>query len=369
MKKLVLSFIAVLFASLLHAQSFEDVKEKAEQGDASAQYSLGHMYLMGKEIQKDDDQALYWYMKSAEQGNPYGQFGLGTLYILRFDEEKAFYWYKKSAEQDFHFGQYHVGAMYYNGNGTERDYEKAIYWLTKSSENGNEEATHLIERVNNEIESLKTREIHEDVRNGETLIDIDGNTYKTVIIGEQVWMAENLRTTTYNDGTPIPYVESKVEWDSLATGAYCWYNNNAEGYADGPCGALYNWYTLETEKVCPAGWHVSTDDEWRSIFSLEKDSLFFKLFDWKDWLEWKSWKEQAKNQTGFSALPCGYRNSDGFTGYGSSTNWWTPTRAWGDQSGCFGISSNQINILYPKRTMLAGVCKRNSGYSIRCVKD
>jgi hypothetical protein len=68
-------------------------------------------------------------------------------------------------------------------------------------------------------------------------------------------MAENLRTTTYNDGTPIPYVESKVEWDSLTTGAYCWYNNNAEGYADDPRGALYNWCTVRTGKDCPAYEH------------------------------------------------------------------------------------------------------------------
>ena len=96
--------------------------------------------------------------------------------------------------------------------------------------------------------------------------DIDGNIYKTVQIGTRVWMAENLRTTKYNNGTAIPLVTGDTAWVALTTPAYCWYNNDAVTYKT-PYGALYNGYALDMtinggKNVCPANWHVSTDEEW-----------------------------------------------------------------------------------------------------------
>jgi uncharacterized protein (TIGR02145 family) len=97
----------------------------------------------------------------------------------------------------------------------------------------------------------------------QTVKDIDGNVYKTVTIGKQVWMAENLKTAKYNDGKTIPLVTDNTEWSNLSAPAYCWYNNdiaNKEVY-----GALYNWYTVNTNKVCPKGWHIPIDAEWTTL--------------------------------------------------------------------------------------------------------
>lgn len=92
----------------------------------------------------------------------------------------------------------------------------------------------------------------------EIVTDIDGNSYKTIKIGNQLWMAENLRATKLNDGTKIPYVPDKLTWSKLNIPAYCWENNN-ESDKNKKYGALYNWYTVETGKLCPIGWHVPSD--------------------------------------------------------------------------------------------------------------
>jgi uncharacterized protein (TIGR02145 family) len=103
----------------------------------------------------------------------------------------------------------------------------------------------------------------------ETVSDFDGNTYNTVTIGVQVWMKENLKTTTFNDGTPISEVTDFTDWFNLTTPGYCWYDNDKEKYKE-TYGALYNYYAVETGKLCPTGWHVPTDEKngrlWR--FSL-----------------------------------------------------------------------------------------------------
>src|SRR5450759_4787246 len=97
----------------------------------------------------------------------------------------------------------------------------------------------------------------------QTVKDIDGNVYKTVTIGKQVWMVENLKTTKYNDGITIPLVIDNTAWTDLITPKYSWFNNdiaNKEVY-----GALYNWYTVNTNKLCPKGWHIPTDEEWTTL--------------------------------------------------------------------------------------------------------
>lgn len=103
--------------------------------------------------------------------------------------------------------------------------------------------------------------VQRDLKPG-TVSDIDGNIYATVIIGSQEWMAENLKTTRYNDGKSIelPGNNNKA-WESNISGAYSWYNNDEANYKD-KYGALYNWYAVSTGKLCPEGWRVPTDDEW-----------------------------------------------------------------------------------------------------------
>lgn len=92
-------------------------------------------------------------------------------------------------------------------------------------------------------------------------VDVDGNVYKTVTIATQRWMAENLKTTKLNDGTSIPNVTDGKAWKNLTTPGYCWYDNDPKYYGN-TYGALYNFYAVETNKLCPTGWHVPTDAEW-----------------------------------------------------------------------------------------------------------
>ncbi len=97
-----------------------------------------------------------------------------------------------------------------------------------------------------------------------SVTDIDGNIYETVQIGEQVWMAENLKVTHYNDGSEIPTEYSNSEWENLSTGAYAVYDDN-ESNAD-TYGYLYNWYAVDDSRgVCPTHWHVPSDDEWKEL--------------------------------------------------------------------------------------------------------
>lgn len=137
--------------------------------------------------------------------------------------------------------------------------------------------------------------------------DIDGNKYKTIKIGTQIWLSENLKTTTYNDGTAIPLVKNYDAWAELSTQAYCWYNNdstNKEVY-----GALYNWYAVNTKKLCPEGWHVPSDEEWTELRTYlgDKGNAGLALKE-SGTSHWKSPNSDASNTTGFTGLPGGYRD-------------------------------------------------------------
>lgn len=201
------------------------------------------------------------------------------------------------------------------------------------------------------------------VLQAQTVKDQDGNEYKTVIIGTQVWMAENLRTTLYNDGTPIPHVTDSTVWSNLTTAAYCWYENNI-AYKN-PYGALYNWYTVNTGKLCPTGWRVPSDADWSMLSSFlgGKNASGGKLKA-SGTAYWYSPNTGATNVSNFSALPAGNRFDDGsFLKLGTYSAWWSATQvstgyAWSRYvyyyDGDFGRDSN-----YDKR----------NGFSVRCLKN
>ncbi|HQK70472.1 MAG TPA: FISUMP domain-containing protein [Bacteroidales bacterium] len=161
--------------------------------------------------------------------------------------------------------------------------------------------------------------------------DIQNNLYSTVTIGSQVWMAENLRTTRYNDNSLIPNVKESSNWINLSTPAYCWFGNDANK-AD--WGALYNWFTVQTGRLCPTGWHVPTDDDFKTLelyLNLSPEqvgSWYWRGTDQGSRLKSTSgWDEgeNGTNSSGFSALPYGYRfagNGD-FNGLGILTYWWS----------------------------------------------
>jgi uncharacterized protein (TIGR02145 family) len=97
-----------------------------------------------------------------------------------------------------------------------------------------------------------------------TIADIEGNNYNIAIIGTQTWMADNLKTTKYRDGTDIPNITDQNVWLTLTTPGYCWYNNDANSYKS-VYGALYNWYAVSNSLLCPDGWHVPSDNEWSTL--------------------------------------------------------------------------------------------------------
>jgi uncharacterized protein (TIGR02145 family) len=193
--------------------------------------------------------------------------------------------------------------------------------------------------------------------------DIEGNTYKTIKIGSQVWMAENLRTTKYNDGSAIPLVTGG-EWSSMTTHGYCWYNNNYN--ASGKTfGALYNWYTVNSGNLCPTGWHVPADQEWSEMSTLlgGEKKAGGKLKE-SGTRHWKSPNVGAKNMYGFSALPGGGRWVVGhFDLKGRRGYWWS--------SSLFENNTDVVIwvIQYDDTVLKRAPGLQNSGFSVRCVKD
>jgi len=189
--------------------------------------------------------------------------------------------------------------------------------------------------------------------------DNDGNTYKTVQIGTQTWMAENLKTTKYNDNTPIPLVTKNSAWEALSTPAYCWYNNDSITY-----GAIYNWYTLNTGKLCPVDWHVPSDAEWTILTTyLGGEIIAGNKQKETGLIHWLSSNTGATNESGFTALPGGYRNYYGvFNNIRSQGYWWSGTES-------SSIEAYYRDIDYSYSNLDSGSSSKKSGASVRCIAD
>jgi uncharacterized protein (TIGR02145 family) len=196
-----------------------------------------------------------------------------------------------------------------------------------------------------------------------TVSDIDSNEYKTITIGTQTWMAENLKTTKYNDGTSKSNVTDNGSWGKLTSPAYCWYNNDAATYK-ATYGALYNWYTVQSGKLCPTGWHIPSYTEWNTLITfLGRWKGSGNLLKETGTVHWQSPNDGATNESGFTALPGGDRDSSGsFYGIGYYNGWWSSTEKKTGNVWIMGIYSDGRNI---ERT--ADDIK--SGYSVRCVLD
>ena len=199
--------------------------------------------------------------------------------------------------------------------------------------------------------------------NGKTVTDIDGNVYSTVTIGSQVWLGQNLKTTKYNDGTSVQLVTENNNWGTISTPAYCWYNNDIGN--KNPYGALYNWYAINTGRLCPQGWHVPSDSEW-TIFTnyLGGASISGGKLKEDGLTHWLSPNSGAINSANFSALPGGNRNyfSGDFYGLGNGGDWWSNTEdemynAW---HRSIVYNNSGISRLNPSKSY---------GFSVRCLCD
>jgi uncharacterized protein (TIGR02145 family)/uncharacterized repeat protein (TIGR02543 family) len=209
--------------------------------------------------------------------------------------------------------------------------------------------------------------------------DIDGNIYTEVTIGSQTWMVENLKTTKYNDGTAIPLVADSASWVSTASEAYCWFNNDMNTYKN--FGAIYKWFTVNTGKLAPAGWHVPTDMEWDNL----QNYMINNGFNWdgtrqgnkiaKSLAAKSTWATDptagapgnglyTNNSSGFSALGTGYRDIEGYFG-SKDTNacWWSSTMNNAENAG-----SRWLHCGYEALGNDGG-SDVNTGNSIRLIKD
>jgi uncharacterized protein (TIGR02145 family) len=220
---------------------------------------------------------------------------------------------------------------------------------------------------------------------GEIVKDYDGNVYPVVRIGNSLWMAENLKTTHFNDGTDIPLVTDDYAWSHAVTSpAYCWYSNDESSYKN-TYGALYNWNAIFNGKLCPAGWNVASDSGWDGL----EDYLINNGYNYDGTLNmnekklakalasnsgWNSSSVEGavgnsdypakRNATGFTALPGGYRHANGsFSDIGNSSLWWTTSYEISQPFAHFRglyFDSSYVTIFY--NSILYG-------YSIRCSRS
>jgi uncharacterized protein (TIGR02145 family) len=198
----------------------------------------------------------------------------------------------------------------------------------------------------------------------DTIKDIDGNVYKTVKIGSQLWMAENLKTVHYRDGSPIKEMEDSTQWvnaDLSKKGSWCYYESNP---ANNPTyGKLYNWYAVtDPHHLCPTGWHVPSDEEWALLTRyLGGDQVAGGKM--KATTLWNGPNTGADNSSGFTALPAGYRVFDGsFYTLGSLGTFWSSTE---DGSYSAWYRTLYFNVSKVSRFYLS----KGSGLSVRCVGD
>ncbi len=196
-----------------------------------------------------------------------------------------------------------------------------------------------------------------------TISDYEGNVYHTVTIGNQTWMQENLKSIKLNDGTVIPMVTNNHSWSTLTTMSYTYYGNDSTTYKNN-YGALYNWYCVETKKLCPTGWHIPLADDWEKLNSyLGVDSLAGGKLKESSFAHWLNPNLYATNSTGFNALPCGYRFYNGsFNNFGYSGNLWSSS-----ESSAF--SAFYRFLTYQDGKLGKNDIEKTYGLSVRCIKD
>ena len=209
-----------------------------------------------------------------------------------------------------------------------------------------------------------------------TVTDIDGNVYQTVQIGDQLWMAENLKVTHYNDGSDIPNITNSNTWDELSSGAYCYYDNDP---ANGDIyGALYNWFAVDTGNLAPEGWHVPTDEEIKQLemylgmslsdandAGLRGTNEASKLAGCEElWSDGDLVNDSEFSLSKFCFLPGGYRlvNNGAFVSMGQRGDFWAFTEGGSDYAWRRGIYSSVTSIVRDNSN-------KQHGFSVRCIKN
>lgn len=219
----------------------------------------------------------------------------------------------------------------------------------------------------------KRNEITDTKNELNAVTDVDGNVYRMVIIGTQVWMAENLKTTKFNDGTSIPYVTCSINaWENLKTPGYCWYDNNIVNR--NIYGCLYNWYAINTGKLCPIGWHIPSREEFGLLISyLGGSNVAGGKLREQGYSHWAkptadcgNSNSISSNESGFTGLPGGVLRNEvwGLTWH---SEYWTTTNV---------IPMFEPDEIYTLSLQFCGQSvdfesefQKWDGVSVRCIKD
>jgi uncharacterized protein (TIGR02145 family) len=301
-----------------------------------------------------------WYLPSTDE--------LNKLADNRFEVNKALSGIS-GATQIRHFRN-GTTDFDYLWSSSEADATSAWFYYTGALNGG--KYHYDLKASNNQVRPIRTFEV---LDNNNSVTDVDGNTYQTVTIGSQVWMKENLKVRKYRNGDAVPTNLSNTAWQNTTSGAYAIYDNNPVN--DSIYGKLYNCYAVADPRgLCPAGWHVPSDSEWKlleiflGLSSSEADqngarglssNIGGKLKETSTL--WLSPNEGATNQSYFSGLPGGRKNNDGsFAVVRTSGFWWSSTEGFPDTAFLRHVDFN------------AKYCSRygyykTTGSSIRCLKD
>jgi uncharacterized protein (TIGR02145 family) len=216
----------------------------------------------------------------------------------------------------------------------------------------------------NNTDPLSTIVFNPSLTYGSTT-DIEGNTYKTIKIGNQTWMAENLRVTKYNDGSDILRTLVDSALYNVTNGSYDSYNSTASNDTIRNMGMLYNWQAASSNKLAPAGWHVATQAEWDTLIAnLGGISNAGGKLKETGLTHWISPNEGATNESGFSALPSGrfYTIGVNFTNYSNNAYFWSASPYNAGEGIMYSLN-------YLDAAIFKGHAQKNNGFAVRCVKN
>jgi uncharacterized protein (TIGR02145 family) len=198
-----------------------------------------------------------------------------------------------------------------------------------------------------------------------TMTDQDGNRYRTITIGQQTWMAENLRTTKYRNGEDIPLITDNTAWRYQSAGAYCNVNNTENVDTIATMGRLYNWYAVsDSRNIAPEGWHVPSRSEWNNLVTYLGGTDAGDLLKESGTTHWISPNSGATNESGFTAIPGGDRShTDGkFYDIGSGFACWSSEE--------YSYSDAYYrSIVYNLSSLGENHWSKQLGLSVRCIKD
>jgi uncharacterized protein (TIGR02145 family) len=219
--------------------------------------------------------------------------------------------------------------------------------------------------------------VHNFDLNYGSMTDQDGNIYKTIVIDSQEWMAENLFTRHYRNGDVIELITDGSTWDYMTSAASCWMFNDSIGY-NCPNGMLYNWYAVsDPREICPIGWHVPSDNEWNDLIasldpnynpsalsSSSAQSLIAGGLLGSESNRWNAINNTFNNESGFSAMPSGFRDNNYVTGghfYPGNSSYWTSTQ--------YGANTAYYRVIYNSPEFYRHNISKIYGFSLRCKRD